>query len=115
MLAPGSLLKQLSPSAATATTAVTATAGLQTKITTILICNTTSEAIKYRIYHDEAGITYAISNALYYDVTLAANSTETISFFPGSGISLAGADSLGVESNTANVVFSVYGVTQQGR
>jgi hypothetical protein len=102
-LAPGSLLGQLAPANTTAAMVFTAS----------ICCNVTSSPAKIRIFHDEAGTTYAVGNALWYDVPVPGNTTLSLDAEHYGGINLAGTDSLGVRTDTANAItFSVYGVVQ---
>lgn len=50
-------------------------------VKTLIVCNTTGGAVKFRIFHDDDGTTYDESTALYWDVPLAANQTVQIDTF----------------------------------
>ena len=111
-LARGSMLGQLAPSNTTAVALVTAM--VRTEITALFIANTTGTAALARVFHDEGGSTYAASNALYYDISIAANSTTVIAAqAPFGGIVLAKDDTLGVRTATTNALtFTAYGTRE---
>jgi hypothetical protein len=111
-LAPGSLLAQSAP--ANTTAAALFTASLRTEITSLLICNVTGSSAKARVFLDEGGTTYAVGNALYYDVAIPGNTTLNLDAEMYGGINLAASDSLGIRTDTANALtFSLFGVVQQ--
>jgi len=104
-------LGQLAPANTTAAAIYSPSKGVIGEVSLLLICNTSSSPVAYRIFHDKDGNTYAVGNALFYDVSLAANSTDIISldFF---GLAVLGDDdgTLGVRTDTADdVTFTVYG------
>lgn len=113
MLAAGALLAQIRPADTLTQAGFTAQIGCE--VTAIAICNSTGAAVTFRLHHDQAGSTYDISNALYYDTTIAANSTMWIrAQSMGAGIQMANTDSLGVRSSVANALtFSFYGQTEK--
>jgi len=103
-------LKQLAQSRPSDTNAVSIySPGADTEsiIKSIVVCNTTGLAVTYRIFHDDDGTTYDESTALFFDVSLAANSTDTLE------LNLTMNDSSGniaVRTGTANgLTFTVYG------
>ena len=114
-LARGQLLGQLAPADTTAAALVTA--AVRTEITTLIIANVTGTAATCRVFHDEAGTTYALGNALLYDVSVPANTTlfvEAGSAF--AGLTLQATDTLGVRTGTANALtFSAYGTRETAR
>ena len=112
-LAPGSLLAQSAPADTNAVALFTAS--LRTEITNLLICNTTGSGATARVFLDEGGTTYAASNALYYDVAIAANTTMSVAATSlYGGINLAAGDSLGIRTSTGDALtFSLFGVVQQ--
>ena len=114
--APSSLLGQSRPSD-TNNTAIYV-ASLKTEICRIIIANTTGSSATFRLFHDQGGSTYDESNALAFDVTIAANSINDNfqSFQMGNGITLAATDSFGIRSSVANALtFSIYGVVSDAR
>ncbi len=80
---------------------------IATIVTSILVCNTTGSAAKYRLFHDNNGTTFDESTALFFDATIAANTTVDLEIF------LAMDDSdgnLAYRTDTANALtITVYG------
>jgi hypothetical protein len=120
MNAEGKLLAQIRPSGTTAVQAyqsppAAASKGLRTEIMTIFVCNTTGSAVNFSLYHHDSGTTYNQTTALYYSVSLAANTTQKIECQTANGgLAIKPGGTLGVQSSTADALnFSVYGVTQQ--
>ncbi len=74
----GRQLAQVRPTDTSNTDAVSPTGDEVLHITEILVCNTTSSAAPYRIFHDEDGATYDQTTALFYDVSLPATSSDII-------------------------------------
>lgn len=106
MHAAGSLLYQGQPGA-TAATAVVAVA--QTEITRVVICNPTSTAETYSLFHDDDGGTYGTSTALVYEAEADANNSVFIeSESANTGFSISAGGTLGVAGTS--VVISIYGV-----
>ena len=74
-------LGQLTPSNTTAVSLYSPAASTETIVKSIVICNTDPDAaITYRIFHDDDGTTYDTTTALYYDVSLAANTSIVLEF-----------------------------------
>jgi len=72
--------------------------------------------VTFRLFHDQQGATYAVSNALYYDVSIPGNTTLNLDAEMHSGITLAATDTLGCRTGTgAALTFSAYGVVQAVR
>jgi len=73
----------------------------------LVICNTTGTAATARVFHDEDGTTYDETTALYWDLSVAANSTTSLQgFLSGSNAS----GNIGVRTGTANALtFTLYG------
>ena len=115
MFASGSQLAQSRPADSTATTAFTAS--IPTEITRIVVCNTTGTGADYSIFHDDDGTTYDQGTALFYEVTVAANSTDLIDFGGmGGGIHVRKGGSVGVKTGTGSAItFTLYGITQSVR
>jgi hypothetical protein len=111
----GAQLFQNRPSGTTNTTAFTATQ--LTEFTRILVCNTTGSAVTFRLFHDDSGSTMDQSTALFYDVSIAANTTEDIiSQVKDAGLSVAKDGTIGIRSSTADALnFTGYGTTWVGR
>ena len=110
MFASGSQLAQSRPSGTSATSIFTAT--LPTEITRIVICNTTGSAANYSLYHDDNGSTFDQTSALFYTVSLAANSTQNIELTPGSGLMVSKDGQIAFQAGTGNALTcTIYGVT----
>lgn len=70
-------------------------------LSTVAVANTTGSAAAYRIFvRNNSGDTAAQSNAIGYDVAIAANDTVALTL----GISLSAGQILTVRSNTANAL-----------
>jgi len=81
-----------------------------TDIRSINICNTSSSAIAYRIFHAKSGNTYSVNNALHYDINLPANSTDLLEFEIGSFEMAQSRETIGIRSNTsAALTYTVQG------
>ncbi len=113
MLASGALLGQSRPGDTNNATLFTAQLG--TEITRIVVCNTSASPATFRIHHDVAGTTFDQSNALRYDVSLAAGEfAEIIGESQGAGLQMDSSDSIGVRSSVADALtFTTYGVTER--
>ena len=109
--AQGSRLAVLRPADTTAATIFTAT--LNTEITKIFVANVTGGALTFRLFHGASGDSYDQDNALYYDVSVAANTTLVLEgLTPNGGIMMEPDEILGVRSSAGDGInFSVYGVT----
>ena len=99
------VLGQSNPSATTATTLYTVPSATQTVVSTITVCNQAATAATYRIAVRIAGATLAASQYIAYDVSLPANTTDTLTL----GLSLGAADVITVYSSTATMSFAAYG------
>lgn len=100
-------LGQLRPANTTAASIYASSSAQLAEVNTIVVCNTTASTAKYRIFYDVDGTTYSEATALFYDVTLAANSTDLIEIvLPITGSSA----NLAVRTDTANAInFTVFG------
>lgn len=100
-------LGQLRPANTTAASIYSPAANTVTQIKTIIVCNTTSSSASYRIFLDDDGTTYDESTALYWDISLPGNTTESIE------VNLAMDDSTGnlaVRTSSANALtFTAFG------
>jgi glucose-6-phosphate dehydrogenase assembly protein OpcA len=99
------VLGQSNPSATTATTLYTVPASTQTVVSTITVCNQAATAATYRIAVRIAGAALAASQYIAYDVSLPANTTDTLTL----GLSLGATDVITVYSSTATMSFAAYG------
>lgn len=103
-------LGQSRPSSTTAASVYSPASGVVTQIKTITICNTSGAAAAYSLFHDDNGTTYDETTALYWNISLDADQTETID------VNLAMSDSSGnlaVKTSVSNALtFTVYGAEQ---
>lgn len=84
----------------------TVPASTQAVVSTISVTNDTATAATFRIYIRVAGAAAGAINNLYYDTSLAANSTLMIT----SGLTLGTGDIITVQSGTANALtFQAFG------
>jgi hypothetical protein len=74
-------LGQLRPANTTAASLYSPGASTTAIIKTIVVCNQTASAATYRIFVDDDGTTYDQTTALFYDITIGANSTDQIDTF----------------------------------
>lgn len=79
-----------------------------------MVCNTTGSATTFDIYHDDDGSTYDQTTALFYGVSIEANTTvEVVADAEGSGIPMARTANLGVKPGADQALtFSIYGITE---
>lgn len=76
-------------------------------IKSIWVCNTTASQVSFRIFVDDDGTTYDESTALFYDVTIDANTTMEIDTFAAMNNSNG---NMAVRTGTANALtFTVFG------
>lgn len=110
-LATSSQIFQVRPSVTIPVIAYTAS--LVTEIATILICNSSSAAARFSIFHDDDSGVATIATILYHEVSVAASHTEVIGGqYPGTGISIAPGGTLSVQSHTISALtFTAYGKT----
>lgn len=99
------ILGQTAPSATTDTTLYTVPSSTQAVISTITICNRSSTSATYRIAARPGGASIANQHYVAYDITIAANATDTFSI----GMTLNAADVITVRSSTANLSFNAFG------
>lgn len=79
-----------------------------TEVQCIVVANTTASPAAYRIFHDEDGATYTQATALFYDVTIAANTSVEIS---SSIYMLNASGNLAIRTDTGSALtFTAYGV-----
>jgi hypothetical protein len=99
------VLGQSNPSATTATTAYTVPSATQAVVSSITVCNQAATAATYRIAVRPAGETLAAKHYVAYDISLPANSSDTLTL----GISLAATDVITIYASSANLSFNVFG------
>lgn len=78
------------------TTASTATSGAV--VSTIAVANRTASATTYRVFVRPLGVAATASNAIAYDVALAANDTVALTL----GVTMSATDILTVRTASAN-------------
>jgi len=108
----GVQIAQSRPSNTTAVSAVSPTDGQIIQVTSVFLANTTSANATFRIFHDEDGTTYDESTALFYDVTLDANTSLHIDL---ADIWLRNSSgNLAVRVGTASAItFTFYGIADE--
>ena len=99
------VLRQVNPTAATATTLYTVPAGTQTVVSTISVCNLTSGELGFRIAIRPAGEALATKHYIAYDSKVAGNDTTFITV----GVTLNAGDIITVYGSTANITFNAFG------
>jgi hypothetical protein len=100
------VLGQSNPSATTLTTLYTVPASTSAVVSTLIVCNTATNATTYRIAVRPAGATVATQHYVAYDASIPANDTVTLTL----GVTLAATDVISVYAASANVAFAAYGV-----
>lgn len=112
MSARGSQLAQVRPSGTSASAAFTAT--IPTEVTRIFITNTTGSAAAFSLYHDDDGTTFDQTTALFFGVSVTANTTTEFQCDPGAGIQMRAGGALAVQTDTGSALtFSIYGITAE--
>ena len=100
------ILGQSAPADTSNANLYTVPSSTEAVISTIAVANTTGTDATYRIFVRDNGAAAAVSNALVYDATAAANTTTTISV----GITVNASDVISVRSGTANALtFHAFG------
>jgi hypothetical protein len=100
------ILGQGSPSNTSNLDIITVGSGKSQVISSIIIANGTASAATCRVFARIAGAAAAQTNALLYDVSVAGNSTFTVT----AGITLAATDVLTVRSGTGSALtFTAFG------
>lgn len=108
----GVQIAQSRPSNTNAVSAISPTDGQIIQVTSVFICNTTGSNATCRIFHDEDGTTYDQSTALFYDVTLAANTSLHIDLADTWLRDSTG--NLAVRVGTASAItFTFYGIVDE--
>ena len=100
------VLGQLDTAATTETTLYTVPNLAQTTISSFVACNRTGSAITFRFRVNVAGASNGDKQFLYYDKSVAANSTFTAVI----GICLGQADVLKVYASAVDMSFNIFGV-----
>lgn len=68
-------LGQARPADANAVSIYSPAVSVETRVTSLVICNTTGGAVTYRVFHDDNGVTYDENTALFWDEAIPANSS----------------------------------------
>lgn len=99
------ILGQSAPSATTETDLYTVPASTSTVVSTLNVCNRSAAGVTFRVSNSAAGAATATKDYLFYDVSLAANTSVAITL----GITLATTDKVRVYASTADLSFNLYG------
>ncbi len=99
------VLGQAAPAANTLTALYTVPAATQVVASCLVVCNQNAASIRFRVSVAIAGAADMPAQYLYYDGVLPANNSLTVVI----GIALAATDVVRVQTNTANVSFSLLG------
>lgn len=102
-------LGQVSPAAATVTalyTAPTLTTGVT--CSSLFITNTNTTAVTIRLSNAKAGAVDAVTQYIYYDITIQAKDTFTST----TGITLAQTDVIRCYASATGVNFTLFGVEE---
>jgi len=100
------VLAQLSPAATTLTTLYTVPGATQTTVSSVTVCNQNATSITFRVSVAVAAAADNVKQYLYYDQTLAGNST----FIATIGMTLAATDLVRAYASTTGVSFNLFGV-----
>lgn len=106
----GSQLGQLRPANTTAASIYSPASSIEAQITAIMICNTGGVAVKFRLFHDDDGTTYDETSALFWDISLIADETVTLTFEKGIYMDVS-TGNFAVRTSVANALtFTIYGL-----
>ena len=80
-------------------------------VMSMVLCNTTTSAATFSIFLDKDGTTYDQTTALFYGITLAANTTEMIELHEGLPLDPQVSGNLALQVGTANAItFTINGL-----
>lgn len=100
------VLGQAAPTSTSNADLITVGSGKSQVISSLVIANTTSSAATARVFVRIAGATAAAGNAVIYDASISANSTNAFTL----GITLAATDVVTVQTGTSNALtFTAFG------
>jgi hypothetical protein len=100
------ILGQTNPSTTANANLYTVPSGTAAVVSSLVITNVTAVDAIARVFIREAGASATTTNAIAYDVTIAANSVATFTL----GITMGAADIITVQSDTANAIaFHAFG------
>lgn len=100
------VLAQVSPAATTLTTLYTVPSSTSTVVSSIIICNSNSSTVTFRVSVAVAGAADNVKQYLYYDLPLLANDT----FIATIGCTLATTDVVRCYASSTNVSFQMFGI-----
>lgn len=87
-------------------TIYTVPAATTTRTTQVVICNTDTDPLTFRLHHLWSGASVSAANALFYDATIQASQTLTLEeIFMVTGDKITGLASIG-----SKVTVSMYGI-----
>lgn len=98
-------LGQSMPAAASLTTLYTVPSGKSAVLSSLMVCNQSDSAAKFRVSHAVAAAADAAAQYLYHDIVVPPHST----FAATLGISLAATDVLRARSDNGLCSFNAYG------
>ncbi len=101
-----SVLGQVAPSATTVTTLYTVPNLAQTTVSSLVICNRSGSARTFRVSVHVAGASADNKQYLFYDQSLASNTTQTVVI----GMCLNQTDVVKVYASSADLSFNLFGV-----
>jgi len=100
------ILGQSEPANTNNTTLYTVPASRQAIVSTLTVCNTSTNDTTFRVFVVPSGGTAGSSNAIFYDGDLVANSTISFTL----GLTLGAGDFVSVRTSTAGAVsFQAFG------
>lgn len=99
------ILGQSAPAATTEVDLYTVPAATDAVVSTVTVCNRGTASGTFRIYVSPAGAATADANYIFYDATLAAKQTLTVTL----GITLDATDELRVYASSADFSFNAFG------
>ncbi len=100
------ILGQAAPTDTSVADAYTVPLLTSTIVSSVVVANTTATSANARVFVRNNGATAAASNAVIYDVAIAANSTIALTL----GITVDSGDIVSVRTSTANALtFHVFG------
>jgi len=100
-------LGQLRPANTTAASLYSPSAGVTAIIKSVYITNTTPGSVTFRIFADDDGTTYDETTALFWDATIAGNTTIELDTFLAFNNA---AGNLAVRTSSANALtFTAFG------
>ena len=107
-------LAQARPSGTSAASIYTPGTNKTAKVTLIVLCNTTGSAATFSIYHDTDGTTYSEATALYFEQSLAANTTLLVPLDIEATIFMNdGTGNIGFKQGTSEAItVTLYGIEE---